>query len=151
MIHIVEIHEHHKAHVWFAFNEEDFIRKVEAAHAATDTRVIFEQTTPRTLQAEQSLPNVLLEQLITEHGMDTPLYRADYLLGEGVYQATPVSPLAASFAAVATAPDFRIYANDEDAADELDREPLFRTKEGYDAGRKLRAQLVEMEVIAEDF
>ncbi len=62
-----------------------------------------------------------------------------------------MSALRASLAAVASVADFRVYTSDEDAAEELDRDPLYKSKEGFEAALKLRAQLVEMEVIAEDF
>jgi hypothetical protein len=142
MIHIVEINEQHRACAWFAFDEADFIRKVQVDHGTQPDMLIYAQTTARQLAAEA---------LAAQYGWDTPLYRADYLLGQGAYQTEPVSELRASLAAVASASDFRIYPDDGTAADELDRDPLFQTREGFEAGRKLRAQLVEMEVLAEDF
>jgi len=146
MIHIVEINEQNRAHAWFAFDEQDFIRKVRVDHGQQPGIVIHAQTTASQLPAESAA-----ETLATQYGWDTPLYRADYLLGRGVYQIEAVSELRACLAAVASASDFRIYPDDDTAADELDRDPLFKSKQGYEAGRKLRAQLVEMEVIAEDF
>lgn len=142
MIHIVEINQQNRAHAWFAFDEADFIRKVQVEHGQRPDMVIYDQTTARQIAAEA---------LATQFGWDTPLYRADYLLGHGNYQTEPVSQLRASLAAVASALDFRIYPDDDTAADELDRDPLYKSREGFDAGRKLRTQLVEMEILAEDF
>lgn len=142
MIHIVEINAQNRAHAWFAFDEEDFIRKVPAGHGTGPGMVIYGQTTARKLADEA---------LAAQNGWDIPLFRAGYLLGQGVYQNDPVSELRASLAVVAGASDFRIYPDDDTAADELDRDPLFKSKQGFEAGLKLRAQLVEMEVIAEDF
>lgn len=150
MIHIVEIHEHHHAHVWFAFDEADFIRKVVVTFGQSPDMCIYRQTTARQLLAEPGIATDA-EALAAQYGWDAPLYRADYMLGQGVYQTEAVSELRACLAAVASAEDFRVYPDDETAADELDRDPLFKTREGYDAYRKLRSQLVEMEVIAEDF
>jgi len=107
MIHIIEINEQHHASVWFAFDEQDLIRKVLAR-----------QTPP-----------------------------ADAVAAE----AGLVSELRACIAIIAKAHDFRIYPDDDTAADELDADPFFKTREGFDAGLKLRAQLVELEIIAEDF
>lgn len=151
MIHIVEIDTQHRARVWFAFDEADFIRKVEADRRPDSEVTVYCQTSARQLLAEQGENADYPQQLAAQHGWDTPLYRADFLLGQGLYRSEPVSELRACLAAVASGHEFRIYADDESAADELDRDPLFKTKEGLDAYRKLRSQLVEMEIIAEDF
>lgn len=151
MIHVVEIQENFHANVWFAFDEEDFVRKVQATYGNEADVVIYQKTTVAQLRSAKNVSQDIIQELAAKHEAQTPLYRADYLLGDGVYQAEPISALRASLAAVASNVDFRIYSNDEDALEELDREPLFRTKEGFDARFKLRSQLVEMEVIAEDF
>ena len=142
MIHIVEIDPQYHARAWFAFDEADFIRKVQVDHGAQTEMIIHKRTTARQLADEK---------LGARFGIDTLIYRADYLLGHGIYQTDVVSELRASLAAVASTNEFRIYPDDETAADELDRDPLYKTREGFEAGRKLREQLVEMEVLAEDF
>lgn len=142
MIHIVEINEQNRAHVWFAFDEADLIRKVQVDHGKLPDMVIYRQTTARQLGDDA---------LAKQYGEDTPLYRADYLLDQGTYQTEPVSELRACVAAIASAHEFRIYPDDETAADEVDRDPLYRSREGFDACIKFRAQLVEFELIAEDF
>lgn len=151
MIHVVEIKENHHANVWFAFDEEDFVRKVLATYGKNADMMIYQKTTVEQLRSDNSISADIIQELAAKHDEHTPLYRADYLLGDGIYQAETISALRASLAAVASNVDFRIYSNDEDALEELDREPLFRTKEGFDARLKLRSQLVEIEVIAEDF
>lgn len=151
MIHVVEIHENNHANVWFAFDEDDFVRKVQATYGKEAGVVIYQETTVEQLRSAGGVSQEVIQALAAKYTTQTPLYRADYLLGEGVYQAEPVSSLRASLAAVASNVDFRLYTNDEDALEELDREPLFRTKEGFYASLKLRSQLVAMEVIAEDF
>lgn len=142
MIHIVEINEQNRAHVWFAFDEADLIRKVQVDSSNDPEMIVYTQTTAR---------QIADEALARQYGEDTQLYRADYLLGQGNYQTEPVSELRACVAAIAGAHEFRIYPDDETAADEIDRDPLYRTKEGFDACIKFRAQLVEFELIAEDF
>lgn len=151
MIHVVEIQENNHANVWFAFDEADFVRKVQATYGKEAGMMIYQETTVEQLQSANTVSADVIQKLAAKYAAQTPLYRADYLLGEGIYQAEPVSALRASLAAVASNVDFRIYSNDEDALEELDRDPLFRSKEGFDARFKLRSQLVEMEVIAEDF
>lgn len=151
MIHVVEIKENNHAHVWFAFDEEDFVRKVQATYGKAAGMMIYQKTTVEQLRSANTVSKEVIQALAAKHEEQTPLYRADYLLGDGVYQAEPISALRASLAAVASNVDFRIYSNDEEALEELDREPLFKTKDGFDARFKLRSQLVEMEVIAEDF
>jgi len=156
MIHIVEIDELNHAHAWFAFDEADLIRKVHVDHGQQPETVIFEKVSARQLltasQASQDIhksPDYY--KLAAQHGWDITLYRADYLLGHGIYQSEPISELRACLAAVASANDFRVYPDDDTAADEIDRDPLFKSKEGFDAYFKLRSQLVEMEILAEDF
>lgn len=142
MIHIVEINEQHRAHVWFAFDEADLIRKVQVDRSQDNTMVIHARTTAHQLDDAD---------LASRYGKDTPLYRADYLLGQGTYQTEPITELRACVAAIASTHEFRIYPDDETAADAIDSDPLYRSREGLDAGIKFRAQLVEFELIAEDF
>ncbi|MGV3582925.1 MAG: hypothetical protein ACO1N8_11550 [Methylophilus sp.] len=151
MIHVVEINEQNHARVWFAFDEADFVRKVQANFGQASENIIYEQTTPQQLLHSKHTSAEIISALVAQFGAGTTVYRADYLLGYGIYQVEPVSALRASLAAVASVADFRVYTNDEDAAEELDRDPLYKSKEGFEAALKLRAQLVEMEVIAEDF
>jgi hypothetical protein len=151
MIHVVEIQENKHAHVWFAFDEEDFVRKVQVTYGKAVGVVIYQKTTVQQLRSSGGVSADVIHELSAKYGEEISLYRADFIWGDGIYQAEPVSALRASLAAVASNADFRIYINDEDALEELDREPLFRTKQGFDARLKLCSQLVEMEVIAEDF
>lgn len=151
MIHIVEINEQNHAYAWFAFDHEDFIRKVRIDRQAQTNMVIYMQTTAQQLLATPGHITGTAEALAEQYGWDTPLYRADYLLEPNNYQCEQISELRASLAAVASANDFRIYTDDETAAEELERDPLFKSEQGFDAALKLHAQLVEMEVIADDF
>lgn len=104
MIHIIEINENFKANVWFAYNEQDLIRKIALRQG--------ERPQPATDLAEA---------------------------------------LQAAVRVIAQSHDFRIYADDAGAADELDGDPFFRLREGMDAGYKLRRQLIELDILADDF
>jgi hypothetical protein len=85
------------------------------------------------------------------YGWDTPLYRADYLLGRGVYQAEPVAEFEACFAAIKhDLKTCRMYLSDAEAAAELYRDPLYAGREGFFAHMALREQLIAMEVISDD-
>ncbi|CAL1240577.1 hypothetical protein [Candidatus Methylocalor cossyra] len=158
MIYVVEFPHQGRPAAWFAFDPEDLLRKVRAAKAPEGT--VYAALTPRQQLAEAGLvpdspgareaqpePFVLAEQ----HGWDTPLYRADYLLGPGVWQVEPVSPLDACRAALAHGrADCRVYLSDEEAVTALYREPCYQGRDGFYAHMALREQLIAMEVIADD-
>lgn len=159
MILVVEIPHAGKPRCWFAFDEEDFVRKAHAALPAGDA-VVFSAGTARGLLAAQGLiadapglagshPQIL--QLATEHGWDTTLYRADHLLAPGLYQAEPVPEFLAWVAALAHAlKDCRIYMDEEQAMDELYADPLYAGREGFYAHMALRDQLIALEVLSDD-
>jgi hypothetical protein len=128
MILTLEIPQQGKPSCWFAFNEDDFIRKVQVARSAADG-VIFNASTPRELLAARgSAPDApgLRDQhadlldLATAHGWDTLLYRADYLLAPGHYQIEEVSAFVAHVAVTAHGMrTCRIYLDEEQAMDAL--------------------------------
>ncbi|MBS1211716.1 MAG: uncharacterized protein H6R26_332, partial [Proteobacteria bacterium] len=95
MIYVVEIPHQSRARAWFAFDQEDFARKVRTAKAS-EGYTLFAAASPRQqLQAAGHTPESAsghaeysgIFELADLHGWDTVLYRADYLLGQGVYQA----------------------------------------------------------------
>ena len=109
MIYTVEVPSPGKANAWFAFDQGDFVGKVHAAKA-TDDWTIYATTTPRQQleligdTAESSAAReayAWIFKLAEEHGWDTLLYRADYLLSHGLFQTEPVSEFEACVAAVA--------------------------------------------------
>ena len=51
MIHVIEINESNQAYVWFAFDQEDFIRKLRIDRKMQPDKVIYRQTTAQQLLA----------------------------------------------------------------------------------------------------
>lgn len=158
MIYVVEIPNQGRAHAWFAFDQDDFIRKV---HASKDQNewTIFTAMTPRqqlemTGKTPDSPPageDAGIFARAEQHGWDTVLYRADYLLDPGVYQAEPVSEFDACIAAVAQdLQTCRIYGSDEAAMTALYQDPLYDGRDGLYPHIALRDQLIAMEVISDD-
>jgi hypothetical protein len=159
MILTVEIPHEGKPSCWFAFNEDDFIRKVKVAKGDA-AGVIFSINTPRELLAAQgTVPDAAglhdnqpgIVSLANEYGWDTPLYRADYLLAPGLYQIDEVSEFVAHVAVVAQGlKACRIYQDEEQAMDSLYKDPLYAGKDGFYAHMALRDQLIALEVMSDD-
>jgi hypothetical protein len=159
MILTVEIPHGGKPSCWFAFDEDDFIRKVKVARSDA-IGVIYGVNTPRELLAAQGLvpdaagladsqPGIV--SLAKEYGWDTSLYRADYLLAPGLYQADEVSEFVAHVAVVAKElKACRVYRDEEQAMDCLYKDSLYAGKEGFYAHMALREQLIALEVMSDD-
>ena len=173
MIFVVEVpHADAKpseAHAWFAFDGDDLLGKVVVDDPLQSWEV-FDTTTARELlslvgeepgtpQARSAFPGIC--RLADEYGLDTPLYRADYLLERGCYQPEPVRIEAACEAALkqrvapleqgGTLKDLRIYWSEQQAvlATEGD-DPLFHSPGGWRALHALREQLLALDVLAEN-
>lgn len=156
MIYVIEFPQQGKPTCWFAFDEEDLARKVYATDACREWE-IFDVVTARELlaaqgkapdssAARQEFPAIC--RLADEHGWDTPLYRADYLLGKGSLQVEAVSEADACVAALSQRARLCwIYWSDEQAAAALEGDPLFDSREGFWAREALREQLVSLEVL----
>ncbi|MDV3242710.1 MAG: hypothetical protein LOY00_13230 [Methylocaldum sp.] len=159
MIYIVEIPHEGRASAWFAFDRDDFVRKVRAAKESGDTTV-FAALSPRQRLEAASLapasPGARAAQPAVfddadRHGWDTVLYRADFLLSPGLWQAEPVSELEACAAAVAhERKACRVYLSDNAAVAALYGDPLYNGREGFYAHMALREQLIAMEAISDD-
>jgi hypothetical protein len=159
MIYVVEVTSPAKANAWFAFDREDFSRKVRAAKER-EGRVIFTVTSPRRLleaagftpeSPEAGASHGPIFELAEKHGWDTELYRADALLGEGIYEFEPVSEFEACVAALAEGLEAcRIYLSDESATNALYGDPFYQGREGFPAHMALRDQLIALEVISDD-
>jgi hypothetical protein len=159
MIYIVEFPHQGRPHAWFAFDRDDFVRKVQATRAR-EGWVIFDAQTarerlatsgmsPETADVAQTHPD--LSELARAHGWDTPLYRADHVFGQGVLQTEPVDVFDASVAALAqNLKTCRIHLSDEQAIAALYRDPLYDPKDGFYAHMALRQQLIAMEAMEED-
>ena len=99
MIHVLQGLGDAEPRAWFAFDGPDLLRKV-AAGDVLQAREIWDCCSPRELlsmfdetpgvqDVAQRYPGICA--LAREHGWDRPLYRADHLLGRGVFQTGPVS------------------------------------------------------------
>jgi len=158
MIYVVEFPHQIHACAWFAFDEQDFVRKVRAK--CTGDWTIFTAATPRQqLEAAGHTPespdarteHAGIFDLAEAHGWDTVLYRADYLFGEGVYQIEPISEFDACVAAIAhDLQACRVYLSDQAATSALYGDPLYDGREGFHAHMALREQLIALEVISDD-
>ena len=158
MIYVVEFPQDARPSAWFAFEKQDFIRKVEARHSGD--QVIFAVASPRQqLQALGHTPDSpggrsqcpKLFDLAERYGWDTELYRADYVFDDAEYQPEPVSELEAYAAAIGDNLEAcRVYLSDQAAVQALYHDPLYNGREGIYAHIALRDQLIAMEVISDD-
>ena len=156
MIYVVEFPEQGRAHAWFAFEKQDLMRKIYV----TDTRKeweIFDVVTARELLElpgkTPDTPDVRDEfpaicSLADQYGWDTPLYRADYLLGDGVFQPEAVTETDACVAALTRRTKAcKIYWSDTQATAALENDPIFDSEAGSWARDALRDQLVSLEIL----
>lgn len=159
MIYIVEFPHQGRAHAWFAFDRDDFVRKVCATRTRPDW-VVFEVASARErLAARSATPDAPdaaqthadLFELAHVHGWDAPLYRADAVLGLGALFAEPVDAFDACVAALAQdLKAYRMHLSDELAIAALQHEPLYDPKDGFYAHMALRQQLIAMDAMEED-
>lgn len=159
MIYVVEFPHQGPVRAWFAFNREDFLQKVHAMRAR-EGRVIYAAMSARERltacgmtpdAADAAQTHAELFALAQAHGWDTPLYRADYLLGGGVMQTEPVDEFNASVAALLQdIKTCRVHLSDAQAIAALQHDPLYDPDEGFYANMALREQLIAMEAMEED-
>jgi len=160
MIYVVELPEPGDARAWFAYDDDDFARKVAASDPLKPWE-IHDELTARDLldasghalldaRARECFPAICA--LGEEHGWDTPLYRADHLLGRGVLRTEPVAERDALAAALAARGGATcIYWNDRDAIGAFEgADPRLAGESHWWARRALYEQLVELEVLADD-
>lgn len=159
MIYVVEIPEHGDTRAWFAFDREDFARKLAAGDPLQSWEIYdlitprellgLTERTPESMDARSACPAICA--LGDEHGWDTPLYRADHLLGRGIYQPQPVSENDAWLAALGKRlKDCRVYWNDDDAIAATEgADPLLAQRENWRARFALHEQLVALEVLSD--
>lgn len=160
MIYVLELPRQGDPRAWFAYDDDDFARKVAASDPLQPWEIHDEMTARELLdanghaqvdaQARESFP--ALCALGDEHGWDRPLYRADHLLGRGVLRAEPVSGRDALAAALeARAGTCCIYWNDHDALRAFEgADPRIAGRALWRARRVLQEQLVALEVLADD-
>ncbi|MHB1677735.1 MAG: hypothetical protein ACYCSS_09400 [Sulfuriferula sp.] len=156
MIYVVEFPEQGRAHAWFAFEQQDLIRKIYVSDSRKEWE-IFDIITARELLEllDQTVDSANVRDefpaicsLGDEHGWDTPLYRADYLLGAGVFQPAAVTETDACVAALTQrTPACKIYWSDTQATAALENDPLFDDAAGSWGREALRDQLVALEIL----
>lgn len=138
MIYVVEFPAQGRARAWFAFEYQDFARKVYASDPRQEWEIFdvvsprelldMLDTTPEASDVRDKFPAICT--LADLHGWDRQLYRADYLLGPGVYQPQAVSESAACAAALAQRVETcRLYWSDTEATAALEHDPLFDSRE----------------------
>lgn len=160
MIYVVEVPVKGDPRAWFAYDDEDFARKVAASDALEAWEIHDELTARDLLEANGGAPDdpascvrfPAICALGGEHGWDTPLYRADHLLGRGVLRAEPVARRDALAGALAARGGLScIYWNDRDAIGAFEgADPRLAGKDNWRARRALYEQLVALEVLADD-
>jgi hypothetical protein len=158
VIYVLEMPEGEQPRAWFAYDEADFVRKV-AASDALDAEEIHDVSTPRELLGfagptpdavtRAQYPSICA--IGDAHGWDTPLYRADYLLGRGVCQPEVVTRRDASEAALQARGDCLVYWNDRDAIGAFEgADSRLAGASRWHARRALYEQLVALDVLADD-
>ena len=159
MIYVVQMPRSGRPHAWFAYDKEDFKRKVSAD--CQGSRVIYQVATARQVLSKAGLdpdwPSARTEypevfEAATRHGWGAALYRADYFNGDTRYTDEPIDEWEAYAAAIGhPEDDCRIYGSDESAVHALYYDPFYQERERFYAQLALREQLIALEVIAEDF
>jgi len=160
MIYVVEAPPQGAARAWFAFDEDDLLRKVaaddeKAAHeiwdhaTARELLELFDEG-PGNPGVDQRYPGICA--LGAEFGWDTPLFRADYLQETGLYAPAPVRLIDACRAALrARGGEWRFYEGEQHALVAVDKpDALFDRAGGWRARWALRQQLIAVEALADD-
>jgi hypothetical protein len=160
MIYVVEAPSQGEARAWFAFDDDDLLRKV----AANDTRASHEiwdcasarelldlfDETPGSEGVGERYPGV--HALGTQFGWDTALFRADYLQQPSLYAPEPVRLVDACRAALrARGGEWRFYEGEQHALGAVDKpDALYDRAGGWRARWALRQQLIAVEALADD-
>lgn len=158
MIYVLEVPPQDAPRAWFAFDDDDLMRKTAAAVGAEPWELWDERTarellelfdaTPESADVEQLYPGIVA--LGREYGWDHLLYRADAVLGRGLYSNEAVSVQRACEAALQARCTARVWKDEEEAvlAFEADADPLW-SGTGWKARWALREQLIATEALAE--
>lgn len=160
MIYVVEAPPQGDARAWFAFDEDDLLRKVaagdaRAAHEIWDSASarelldLFDES-PDSVGVDERCPGV--HALGIGFGWDTPLFRADYLQDRGLYTPEPVRLVDACRAALrARGGEWRFYEGEQHALIAVDKpDALYDRPGGWRTRWALRQQLIAVEALADD-
>ena len=160
MIYVVEAPTHGEAHAWFAFDEDDLLRKVatgdaRAGHEIWDSASAHElldlfDEQPDSPGVDERYPGI--HRLGLEFGWETPLFRADYLQEPGLYVPEPTRLIDACRAALrARGGEWRFYEGEQHALIAVDKpDALYDRPGGWRARWALRQQLIAVEALADD-
>jgi len=158
MIHVVELPVDQAPKAWFAFDGDDFLSKVSLA-LGREPWTLWDQTSARELlemfDTQPEAPDAQAQHpaiyaLGERHGWDTPLYRADDLLGAGMLQPEPVDVVDACLAALKPLGNMNVYSDDSAAMAAFERGDSEFGEHSWRARWALREQLIELEVLADD-
>jgi len=160
MIYIVEAPPHGDARAWFAFDDDDFLRKVAAGDprlpheiwdsiSARELLNLFDEQ-PDRIGVNERLPGI--HGLGVEFGWNTALFRADYLQEPGLYSPEPVRLVDACRAALRKrGGQWRFYEGEQHALIAVDKaDALYDRPGGWRARWALRQQLIAVEALADD-
>lgn len=160
MIYVLELPRQGDPRAWFAYDDADLARKVAAADPLQPWEIHDEMSARELLEANGHAPGgpraracfPALCALGEAHGWDTPLFRADHLLGRGVLRAEPVSAREALAAALAARGEgCCIYWSDLEALRAFEGgDPRIAGAAQWRARRALQEQLVALDVLADD-
>lgn len=160
MIYVVHMPEGGEARAWFAFDGDDFLRKValddpRAAHEIWDCATAADLLdaigiSPQDPGVAEQVPGVW--QLGEACGWNTPLFRADYLQEPGLYAPEPQRQVDACCAALrARGGHWRVYDGEANALAAVDQpDALYDSAGGWRARWALRQQLIAVEALADD-
>jgi hypothetical protein len=160
MIYVVEVPPQGGPRAWFAFDEDDLLRKVAAGDArpaheiwdsanARELLELFDEL-PGNAGVGERFPGICA--LGNRFGWDTPLFRADYARPAGLYAPEPVRLVDACRAALrARGGQWRFYEGEQHALAAVDApDALYDEPGGWRARWALREQLIAVEALADD-
>lgn len=164
MIFVVEMPPEREPQAWFAFDDEDLLRKVAVAVGSEPWEVWDERSPRELLEMAEATPETpgaaerfpALFALGVTHGWDTTLVRADFVDAPdddpGLYRAAAITPLEAAVAALQSqGGPMRLYRSEDIALSAVDLpDPLYDAPGGWRARLALRQQLIATEVLADD-
>jgi hypothetical protein len=159
VIYVLQLPADGAPQAWFAFDDDDLLRKTAQAtgretwavwdrRSARELLELFD-CTPETPGLDQRLPGIAA--LGREQGWDRPLVRADALLGAGLYGTDAVTPAQASLAALCDGGASALLWPDEPSAVLAWEDDTLTAWQGagWKARRALHEQLLATEALAE--
>jgi hypothetical protein len=160
MIYVVEVPPQGDARAWFAFDEDDLLRKVAANDARAPHEIWDSASARELLDLFDEQPDSAgvgerypgIHELGREFGWETPLFRADYLQEPGLYAPEPARLVDACRAALrARGGEWRFYEGEQHALTAVDKpDALYDRPGGWRARWALRQQLIAVEALADD-